>query len=53
MSSYSIAAAQEQLSHLIDEAQAGEAVTITRDGKPVAELRARPPTPAFAPKPMT
>lgn len=40
MSSYPIAKAKEQLSRLIDEAQGGQVVTITRDGKPVAELRA-------------
>ena len=39
MSSYSIAAAQAQLPRLIDEATAGETITITRDGEPVAELR--------------
>jgi len=39
MSSYSIAAAQQQLTRLIEEAEAGETVTITRDGKPIAELR--------------
>lgn len=51
MSSYSIATAQEQLSRLIDAAQGGESVTITRDGKPVAELRSS--APASAPKQMT
>jgi antitoxin (DNA-binding transcriptional repressor) of toxin-antitoxin stability system len=40
MSSYPIAKAKEQLSRLIDEALAGETVTITRHGKPVVELRA-------------
>lgn len=39
MSSYPIAKAKEQLSRLIDEALAGETVTITRHGKPVVELR--------------
>ena len=28
------------MSRLIDQAQGGQVVTITRDGKPVAELRA-------------
>lgn len=44
MSSYSIAKAKDNLSRLIDEALAGEEVTITRHGKPVVELR-----PAHAP----
>lgn len=39
MSVYSIAQAKDQLSKLIDQALAGEEVTITRHGKPVAELR--------------
>lgn len=36
---YSIAHAKDHLSKLIDEARAGEEVTITRHGKPVAYLR--------------
>jgi antitoxin (DNA-binding transcriptional repressor) of toxin-antitoxin stability system len=51
MSSYTIATAKEHLSRLIDEALAGEPVTITRDGRPVAELRAS--APVAEPKPMT
>jgi prevent-host-death family protein len=39
MSTYSIAQAKDQLSRLVDEALAGKQVTITRHGKPVAELR--------------
>ena len=39
MSVCSIAQAKDHLSKLIDEALAGEEVTITRHGKPVAELR--------------
>lgn len=39
MASYSIAEARRKLSALVDEANAGEAVTLTRDGKPVAELK--------------
>ena len=39
MATYSIAQAKDHLSKLIDEALAGEEVTITRHGKPVAELR--------------
>ena len=51
MSSYTIATAKEHLSRLIDEALAGEPVTITRDGRPVAELRAS--APAAGPKSVT
>ncbi|MGA3062405.1 MAG: type II toxin-antitoxin system Phd/YefM family antitoxin [Methylocystis sp.] len=51
MSSYTIATAKEHLSRLIDEALAGEPVTITRDGQPVAELRASKMV--AEPKPMT
>jgi prevent-host-death family protein len=36
---YSVAQAKDHLSKLIDEALAGEEVTITRHGKPVVELR--------------
>ena len=39
MATYSIAQAKDQLSKLVDEALAGETVTITRHGKVVAELR--------------
>lgn len=49
MATYSIAQAKDQLSRLVDEAVRGEQVTITRHGKPVAELR--PATPAG--RPMT
>lgn len=39
MPNYSLAAAKEQLSQLIDEALRGEPVTIVRDGTAVVELR--------------
>jgi prevent-host-death family protein len=39
MSTYTIAEAKERLPNLIDEAAEGGEVVITRDGKPVAELR--------------
>ena len=46
MATYSIAQAKDQLSKLVDEAVAGEEVTITRHGKAVVELRrARPVSP--------
>jgi prevent-host-death family protein len=49
MSTYSIAQAKDQLSRLVDEALAGKQVTITRHGKPVAELRpaGHAPRPTF------
>jgi prevent-host-death family protein len=39
MATYSIAEAQGRLSELVDAANAGEAVTLTRSGKPVAVLQ--------------
>jgi prevent-host-death family protein len=39
MTSYSIPKAEDNLSKLIDEALAGEEVTITRHGKVGAEVR--------------
>ena len=42
MSSYSVADAKNSLPSLIDRALGGEAVVITRHGKPVAELRPVP-----------
>ena len=40
MSKHSVADAKNKLSELIDRALDGEAVVITRHGRPVAELRA-------------
>jgi antitoxin (DNA-binding transcriptional repressor) of toxin-antitoxin stability system len=48
---YSIAQAKDQLSKLVDEALAGEDVTITRHGKPVVELRRARPASAGRPSP--
>jgi prevent-host-death family protein len=43
MATYSLAQAKDRLSKLVDEALAGEPVTITRHGKPVVHLTpARP-----------
>ena len=39
MPRYSIAEAKDRLAAIVDEAIAGEQVTITRDGAPVVELR--------------
>ena len=49
MSTYTIAQAKDQLSRLIDAAAAGETVTLTRHGNPVADI-----TPiARKPRPLT
>lgn len=53
MSSHSVAEAKTNLSKLIDRALAGEGVTITRDGKPVVELRPVPPVPGPAARRLT
>jgi prevent-host-death family protein len=45
MSTHDVAEAETHLSELIDRALTGEAVVITRDGRPVAEIR-----PVKAPK---
>jgi len=45
MSQHSVAVARNQLSRLIERALAGEAVTITRNGRPVVELRPLQPMP--------
>lgn len=42
MDTHSVVEAKNRLSELIDRAQQGETVVITRHGKPVAELRAVP-----------
>lgn len=39
MSTHSVAEARNQLSRLIDRVLSGEAVTITRHGQPVVELK--------------
>jgi antitoxin (DNA-binding transcriptional repressor) of toxin-antitoxin stability system len=48
MTTYSVAAAKNALSRLIDQALDGEEVVITRHGKAVVELRPTParPTPS-------
>lgn len=51
MSAHSIAEASTNLPDLIDRAIAGEAVVITRNGKPVAELN--PLAPQREPRPVT
>lgn len=50
MGTHSIAEAKDQLSSLIERALKGEAVVITKHGRPVAELRPipEPPRPVTA-----
>ena len=45
MSTHSVAQAKNQLSELIDRALHGEAVVITRHGRPVVELKPIPSPP--------
>ena len=40
MASYGVAEAKNNFTHLLDRVQEGESITITRHGKPIAELRA-------------
>ncbi len=47
MASYGVAEAKNNFTHLLDRAEGGEPITITRHGKPVAELR---PLPAMTPE---
>jgi antitoxin (DNA-binding transcriptional repressor) of toxin-antitoxin stability system len=49
MATVSVAEAKQKLTSLISAAEAGETVTITRHGKPVAEIRAAGASPARAP----
>lgn len=51
MTEYSVAEAKAKLSELIDRAEKGEGVVITRHGRPVAEIRATHAQPA--PRAMT
>lgn len=44
MASYGVAEAKNNFTHLLDRVEAGESITITRHGKPVAEMKATPPT---------
>ena len=49
MESISLADAEGRLSEIIEQAQAGDEVTITRDGKPVAVVRGVRPEPTSRP----
>lgn len=39
MASYGVAEAKNSFTQLLDRVQGGESITITRHGKPIAELR--------------
>lgn len=43
MATYGVAEAKNNFTHLLDRAEEGETVIITRHGKPVAELKALTP----------
>ena len=45
MAEYSVAEAKAKFAELIDRAEQGEAVTITRHGRPVAEVKPAAPAP--------
>ncbi len=40
MARYGVAEAKNKFTHLLDRVEKGESITITRHGKPVAELKA-------------
>lgn len=40
MATYGVAEAKNNFTHLLERAERGESITITRHGKPVAELKA-------------
>ena len=42
MATYGVAEAKNNFTHLLDRVQEGESITITKHGKPIAELRASP-----------
>lgn len=50
MATVSVAEAKNRLTSLLDAAEAGETITITRHGKPVAELRPPSSGPQFDPR---
>jgi antitoxin (DNA-binding transcriptional repressor) of toxin-antitoxin stability system len=50
MRTVSVAEAKDKLAALLSAAEAGETITITRHGKPVAELRAPSARKTFDPK---
>lgn len=44
MANYGVAEAKNKFTHLLDRVEKGESITITRHGKPVAELKGTPRT---------
>ncbi|MBX3478661.1 MAG: type II toxin-antitoxin system prevent-host-death family antitoxin [Brevundimonas sp.] len=42
MAVYGVAEAKNNFTHLLDRVEKGESITITRHGRPVAELKAAP-----------
>lgn len=44
MATYGVAEAKNQFTRLLERAENGESITITRHGKPVAELKGTPRT---------
>lgn len=52
MAVYGVAEAKNNFTHLLDRVQEGESITITRHGKPIAELKApaKPVTPTLTPE---
>lgn len=52
MATYGVAEAKNNFTHLLDRVQAGEKITITRHGKPIAEL-SRSPIPQVAAPTLT
>jgi antitoxin (DNA-binding transcriptional repressor) of toxin-antitoxin stability system len=49
MATYGVAEAKNNFTHLLDRVQEGEKITITRHGKPIAELSATSPLQASGP----
>lgn len=43
MATYGVAEAKNNFTHLLEQAESGERIVITRHGKPIAELRAVTP----------
>ena len=50
MQTITLEAAQSHLAEIIDKLTPGEEVVLTRDDKPVATIRATPPTPREPPR---
>lgn len=46
MANYGVAEAKNKFTHLLDRVQEGESITITKHGRPIAELRSARVVPA-------